>query len=932
MWVKCNKLIFFIAFGWLWVCLATGQNRPPIHNFDINDYKAGIQNWGIAYGDNRVFVANNEGLLEFDGVNWRFYQLPKQTIIRSVAYYDGKVYTGSYEEFGYWERQPTGILEYHSLSSLIDPTSYETESIWGIYQWGNRIIFKSFSSLFIYNDGAIEILQPEMTLLGANVIDDSFYIFGRNHGVFELKDSKLQLLNISESLKEFKVQTMVALSNQQILIGTALNGIFVWDGKNKISRWQHPLSEIVKQNQLNKISINETYIFLGTIKNGVYVLNRSTGQYYNINVHSGLQNNTILGSLINDRGIVWLALDNGISAIPMHFNAYYLNPSNYDIGGVYDMVNYKGETYIATNTGIYISNQQGIHFLEGSQGHIWDLTLVDDLIICGHNLGTYQIKEKQWELIALNNGGYDFKPVKRLQNTYIQGNYTGLALYVKQEKQWVVNQIEGLEFPVKKIVFEKDHIAWVAHPYKGIYRIHFSDDYKKVTKIESDYNDFFENSYAIKLFKIEGQIAFYNDQKWFVFNPLEENIGGFSSLNTILKSDQHAYPITDPNSSPVVFKRADGTLFVRKHLTDEDSQFYIPNRYYGGHLIKGEERAVVVSDSIVQIALYNDILVVNNQKITASSLSFKPKINRILKNGVPQVIDSLLYVKQRDTLSIEVSTPFLSNNTMVYTIGEDNSNYRKVENGEILITNQNFGRIPISIQSIIKGRLSDKATVITVEVEKPWFLGVWGAVVLIVFLLLLSVFIITINKYVLIRHKKYLDEQFEHQKQLNRKEEALRHEKKLNEIQTNQHQQALKSKTKELANTAMEMTKKNEMLMKLKEDLTYFKSEIIDKTRYHKLLSRIDKHLKDSKDWELFESNFNEIHDSFFKELHKLHPEKLTPKDLKLCAYLKMNLSSKEIAPLMAISIRGVEIHRYRLRKKLELTSDQNMNEYLMGL
>jgi len=435
-----------------------------------------------------------------------------------------------------------------------------------------------------------------------------------------------------------------------------------------------------------------------------------------------------------------------------------------------------------------------------------------------------------------------------------------------------------------------------------------------------------------KLFESEGQIAFYNDLKYLVFNALEKKIGRLNSLNTILKNDKKAYPITDPNSSPVVFKRSDGTLFVRKHLTDEDSQFHIPSSYYGGHLIKGEERAVVVADSIVQIALYNDILVIDNEKITGSSLSFKPRINRVLKNGVPQNIASSIGIKQRDTLSIEVSTPFLSNNTMVYAIGEGNSNYRKVEDGRIFITNQNFGSVPISIQSIVKGKLSDKATLFTVEVEKPWFLGIWGAVVLILFLLLVSVFIITINKYVLIRHKKYLEVQFEHQKQLNRKEEALRHEKKLNEIQKEQHQQALKNKTKELANTAMEMTKKNEMLMKLKEDLHYFKSEIIDKSRYNKLLSRIDRHLKNSKDWELFESNFNEIHDSFFKELHKMHPEKLTPKDLKLCAYLKMNLSSKEIAPLMGISIRGVEIHRYRLRKKLELSTDQNMNEYLMNI
>ncbi len=81
----------------------------------------------------------------------------------------------------------------------------------------------------------------------------------------------------------------------------------------------------------------------------------------------------------------------------------------------------------------------------------------------------------------------------------------------------------------------------------------------------------------------------------------------------------------------------------------------------------------------------------------------------------------------------------------------------------------------------------------------------------------------------------------------------------------------------------------------------------------------------------MFQSNFNEIHDSFFKTLVKRHSD-LTSKDLKLCAYLKMNLSTKEIAPIMRISIRGVEIHRYRLRKKLELNNEQNLNEYLINI
>lgn len=912
--------------------LLNGQRRPPIHNFNVGDYQAGIQNWGIAYGDKNLYVANNEGLLEFDGNTWRFYELPNKTIVRSVAYFDNKIYTGSYEEFGFWEKTTTGELQYTSLSNQLAATNIESESIWSIYKLKDAIIFKSFSGIFIYKNEKINVLKSETTILGANVVNGEFFVFGRDKGIYKLIDDQLILQQQTTLLKDYKVQSIASFEDNKIIIGTSLNGCFIWDG-NSLKPWQHPLNELMKQNQLNKITINENYIFLGTIKNGMYVFNRKAKQFYNLNVQNGLQNNTILGSLFTDRGILWLSLDNGVSAIPIHFDAYYLNPSKLDIGGVYDMVSLNNQTYIATNTGVYVGNQDSIEFIEGSQGHIWDLTLVDDVIVCGHNLATYQIKNKKLEVISDKNGGYVFKKIDGKQNTYIQGNYSGLTLYKKNGKEWKVNDVEGIDFPVKKIVFEKDHIAWVAHTYKGIYRVHFSEDYSKILRIEEQYNTALSNIYLVKIFKIEGQIAFYNNNKWFVYNPIEQKIEPFESLRTILGKDAAAYPITDDGVQPVIFKKADGLLFMREQLNDENSQFYIPSRYYANRLLKNDERAIVVNDSLVQVALYNDILAVNTKKISGNKKHEKPIINRVLKNGNPLPLDSLHVFKPKDTIIIETSVPFLTNNSIVYSLSNgEKTEYRDAQNGKIIVTNLPYGETTVDIRSKMKTEISKTGIKLELETKKPWYLGIWGVFLSIGILAVIVVGIVTINKYMLIRHKKYLDDQFEHQKELNRKEEALRHEKKLNEIEKQQHEQELKKKTKELANTAMEMTKKNEILMDLKEELNHFKSEIIDKVRFNKLLKKVDRNINNANDWEIFESNFNEIHDSFFKNLLQHHPDKLTSKDLKLCAYLKMNLSSKEIAPLMSISVRGVEIHRYRLRKKLDLTSEQNLNEYLMNI
>jgi DNA-binding CsgD family transcriptional regulator len=84
-------------------------------------------------------------------------------------------------------------------------------------------------------------------------------------------------------------------------------------------------------------------------------------------------------------------------------------------------------------------------------------------------------------------------------------------------------------------------------------------------------------------------------------------------------------------------------------------------------------------------------------------------------------------------------------------------------------------------------------------------------------------------------------------------------------------------------------------------------------------------------DKELFAIHFDELNDDFLKKIKKAYPE-LTNSDLKVCAYLKLNLSTKEIAQLLNISLRGAEVSRYRIRKKLGVQSEQSLSSFLNGI
>jgi DNA-binding CsgD family transcriptional regulator len=170
-----------------------------------------------------------------------------------------------------------------------------------------------------------------------------------------------------------------------------------------------------------------------------------------------------------------------------------------------------------------------------------------------------------------------------------------------------------------------------------------------------------------------------------------------------------------------------------------------------------------------------------------------------------------------------------------------------------------------------------------------------------------------------------------------RKKEQRQHEKRERELirlRNEKLRDEVRFKSKDLANSTMAIIRKNEFLIDLKKIIKKHKDELGSRypDKYFNYLNRkIDENISSRDDRQIFENNFERTHEQFFQKMKNSYPE-LTSSDLQLCAYLRMNLSSKEIAPLLGISIRGVENHRYRLRKKLHLEHDENLTDTIMAI
>jgi len=222
-------------------------------------------------------------------------------------------------------------------------------------------------------------------------------------------------------------------------------------------------------------------------------------------------------------------------------------------------------------------------------------------------------------------------------------------------------------------------------------------------------------------------------------------------------------------------------------------------------------------------------------------------------------------------------------------------------------------------------------------VLSPWYKSIIAYISYIIFLISLIYFTIwTVNKRIEISARK---ERLKHMREYREKEkeyirQALISEKEIVTMKNERLRIEMIQQDKELANQAMNMVRKNEFLIRIKEELKDLKKLSHEEPAGEKvnvIIARINKEVDSNKQREVFEKAFDEVHEEFLDRLKSKYPA-LTPTELRLCAFLKMNISTKEIAPLMNISVRGVEICRYRVRKKLGIDRITNLTGLLINL
>ena len=929
-------LTYFFLFFFQWL---TCQELPPIQNYTPSDYRAENQNWAISQAQDKVvYVANNKGLLRFNGADWTLFPSPNESIMRSVNVVGDKIYTGCYMEFGYWSEDGFGRLEYTSLSSSMEVSLLEDEEFWGILNLEDWIVFQSLKRIYVYNNKteSINIIDAEDTLFRMFKVSNEIYFQENGKGIFKIDNGKAKNVYKDDVVLTDEVINIFKEGDTLYML-TKHHG-FYREENGSLTQYSTGLDTLAnKITVYSGIRLKDGKYALGTISNGLVLLDQKGSLLAHIDQIKGIRNNTILSVMEDRDSNVWLGLDNGVSYLNLTSPIKVYHDNKGVVGTTYAAALKDNILYLGTNQGLFYKEMGGdadFKLIEGTQGQVWSLQEIGGTLFCCHHSGTYKIEGRNAKKITSVEGAWKINPISVDENLLLQGNYDGLYVLEKIGDDWKLrNKIEGFENSSRffEILGNK---VFVNHEYKGIFKLDVDSTFYKVNRISMD--TLIKGSES-GIIKYQNNLFYAYKKGVFKYRQNSDSFLRDTLLSSIYNQDEYVSGkmVLDQNEGNLwLFTNSNISLLSEGSLADTLLVKSIPLTEHVRNGIVGYEYIVnFTEDGKYLLGTTSGYMTLDTKDFKIPD--FMVQIGEI-KKASKDSQDWALVSKgsSTDFKSTENHIRFSFFSPEYYRLFKPQYQYQLEgiydnwsnwsEDYSTTFENLPYGDYTFRVRAKIGDKLSSNVPTYAFRIERPWYITNF-MIVLYILIFAVGSFLIhqAYRRYYHSRQRKLIEE--------NKREMELakaQNEKEIIKIKNEQLQEEFRSKSNELAASTLSIIRKNELLSKVKDQLL---SSATDKSSIKPIIKVIDKNITQNDDWELFKEAFNNADRKFLKKLKKAHPN-LSPNDVRLCAYLRLNLSSKEIAPLFNISVRSVEIKRYRLRKKMDLSHDDNLVDYILKL
>ncbi len=861
---------------------------PNLKSYDKNEYQAGRQNWDIDIDEHGVvYFGNTDGLLCNIYGEWVLKNIKGKSAVRSVLADNDTIWVGG-DEYGFFTKDENHQLNYHFLGNI------DVGQVWNIEKFGDVVFFQSEHVITRYDkrNDSIKSQYFEKGIWGIQELGSQLWMFKRNGDIGILEGEHFTFVNNEERLNNKEVRRL--FQHNDVLYVVMLEGqVYAFDGDQLtlINIQHYPKDESL----FSGLPYDEKSFCLGTISSGFLQVDNDGNIINEVNATQGLIDNTVLSMKQDQLGNIWLGLDYGIAKLELQnsINEIFNN------GATYFITDYQDDTYLSTNKGLVYTNEKNkFEFVHNTSGQVWRSRVIDNQLYACHNNGLYLIDKGQATHLYNENGVMD---IARFADTdyYLFSTYIGVLLMKKEGE--VFHFIENLHLWWNpQLVYDaKNKCIWADANDSFLRQIILDDKNRPVIEDFSDIKAMFTTASGLYFYNGNFLSQYRNNQFVKTDNPFINAASGPGLQDMDVSSDKNTIAFIQNNVVHLNVRLPDGNIYSYDKLLSA----------LGNNLVEGNAY-IDIHKQFVRVATDRGVMVFDTQFTSQFKNNSAPVISslKVLNEDMPP------YHMPYNNNCIKLDN---GNKDFKLNFGIAASKFDVVEyrfrlhpyedewsdwsvNSSTYYTQIKGRKYQFYLQSRVNGGSAEE-TVLDIHIKQMWYQTSWIILPLILCVLLLMLGIIVImnriNKQTLAKQKRRYQEQ-EASKMLSMKNEQL------------------------LQYTEI-ISHKNEFLNDVKSGL-----EKMRNSEAQRWVNRITNEVNNEKKEFLFHKLFSEIHQDFITRITAKYPE-LTSNDVRLLSFIRINLENREIANLMNISGKSVETNRYRLRKKLALLHEEDLNQFV---
>ena len=915
--------------------------------------------WDIAEWNGWTFLATDEGLWQNLGFYPDFFQLNNRRAVRSVNIdkQNNRIYVGGINEFGFFSPSSTNSLEYVCLSDSIGDDKY-IGNIWGIYPNENIITVQGDNTIITYdlNTNKHNIINTTDKLDGSELIEN------------------ILMLATDNGLKFLMGKTIASIPNADRLKGKRIREILEYDKGLLIvcsdGVWKYKDQQLNKINLLDKFlgqlgeifsaDLDGSKLALGSVDKGIGIIDLKTNEFNLYNEENGLASNTIISLNFDETGDLWVGMQYGIAKILLTLPVEKLESNYLSIGSGNVMKLKDNKLFLGTNRGLYsmdfnnaghLLSKTSLQHIEGLRGPVWGLQNIDENLFVAHDKGLFTISsDGTAQKLGNSSGVWDIQKVIGSKDKSYLGTYSGLSILRKKNGKWTEEtSIDGYTSSLYNFVQESPCVVWSNNSELGIDRLTIDTIHNRITGIQTfkEAEDGFPLTGEIFLSRIDNDVIFSTSNGIYKYNKDTKKIEKEKEISRLLNEPENVRRIRKTGGS--IYALTDNELLKADPAGILDMQRIPVNPNYN-RPIHDRELIFSLDNDIISYPVKDGYLFYDFSSNSDNFNLYSPKaiIHRAI---VTNTGDSAVYRGNFASLKHEPTLTYKENSIKIEYGNEDE--IRKGTLFSIKLNNEPWS-IPTTTRSkeythLSPGKYKFEVKAVTPDgkeaidslifrITPPWWRSAW----MLTIYALLGIFIILsflwlLQKRISKRESNLIKEK---DKEIANQKEKFRIEteekdRQIEKLERDKIEKEIRHKAQEVANVMLTLSHKNDTLQMVKKGINEIMALLPGgsseaRKALQNLQSKVIVDLRSDDILKRVEEEFDIVHDNYMKKLRTKYPD-LTNNELLLCAYLRMDLPTKEIAPLLNISPRGVETMRYRLKKKLELDKEISLVDFLKG-